>query len=138
MKLLKNRFGLLIVLFVFMTISFSQARQKEPAPADKNAQNEAKYISALRSGNESVRISSAYMLGEIRSKKAVVPLMDMFRQEKDNGAKLVAALSLLKIGDARGIFLIKRRIELKENEGITIILQHLFKDYNAGNNEILN
>ena len=137
MRLLKNVFKMLIVLFVFSAISFSQANQETLTPTDKNAKKEANYLSALNSGNESLRINSAYMLGEIRSKKAVIPLMDMFRQEKDEGAKLVAALSLLKIGDARGIFLVKRSIELNENKGITIILQHLFKDFSSKNSEIL-
>ncbi len=129
MKLLHTRFAGLIALIVFTAISFCQANQEIVTPNDKDIKNEANYLTALQSGNESLKINSAYMLGEIRSKKAVIPLMDMFRQERDEGAKLVAALSLLKIGDARGIFLVKRSIELKENDGITIILQHLYRDY---------
>ena len=137
MKLLKNGFAGLTVLFVLTAISFSQAHEDLLTPMDKNAKKEANYLSALSSSNESIRINSAYMLGEIKSKKAVIPLMDMFRQEKDDGAKLVAALSLLKIGDARGIFLVKRSIELKENNGVNIILQHLFNDYNSKIDEVL-
>ena len=137
MILLNKRFGLLTITLVFMLISFSQANQDSVIPVDKNAKKEANYLSALNSNNESLRINSAYMLGEMRSKKAVIPLMDMFRQNKDKGAKLVAALSLLKIGDARGIFLIKRSIELNENEGITIILQHFIRDFGSQNDEIL-
>ena len=136
--ILKNKkFALLTITLVFMLISFSQANQDSLTPADKKTKKEANYLSALNSNNESVRINSAYMLGEMRSKKAVIPLMDMFRQNKDKGAKLVAALSLLKIGDARGIFLIKRSIELNENEGITVILQHLVRDFGSQNDEIL-
>ena len=137
MEISYHRFAGLIVLFVFAVVSFSQAKQEIVTPADKAGKNEANYLIALRSSNESLRINSAYMLGEIRSKKAVVPLMDMFRQERDDGAKLVAALSLLKIGDARGIFLVKRSIELKENDGITIILQHLYSDYKSKKEEVL-
>jgi hypothetical protein len=136
MKLLKNRLAVLIMPFVFLTISFSFSKGAEFIPSDKDAKKEANYISALNSNNESLRINSAYKLGEIKSKKAVIPLMDMFRLEKDDGAKLVAALSLLKIGDARGVFLIKRSIELKENDGLKIMLQHLFKDYGLKNSQI--
>lgn len=135
--MIKNGYAVLIVLFVFSAITFSQANQELLTPVDKNSKKEANYLSALHSSNESLRINSAYMLGEIRSKKAVIPLMDMFRQEKDDGAKLVAALSLIKIGDARGVFLVKRTIELKEHEGFTIILQHLFKDFGSKNSELL-
>jgi hypothetical protein len=137
MRLLNNGFVLLIILFVFTAISFSWTNQETLNPVDKNAKKEANYLSALNSSNENLRINSAYMLGEMRSKKAVIPLMDIFRQDEDEGAKLVAALSLLKIGDARGIFLVRRSIELNENEGITIILQHLFRDYSPKNSEIL-
>ena len=134
--MIKNGYAVLIALFVLSAITFSQANQDVVITVDNNSKKEANYLSALQSSNESLRINSAYMLGEIRSKKAVIPLMDMFRQEKDDGAKLVAALSLLKIGDARGIFLVKRTLELKENEGFTIILQHLFKNFSSKNSEL--
>jgi hypothetical protein len=130
MRLLNNGLTALMILIVFTAISFP-ANQELSGSAGKNAKKEAGYLSALHSNNESLRINSAYMLGELRSKKAIIPLMDMFRQEKDEGARLVAALSLMKIGDARGIFLVKRSIELNENEGITIILQHLFNDFES-------
>ncbi|MFZ0454721.1 MAG: HEAT repeat domain-containing protein [Ignavibacteriaceae bacterium] len=137
MILLNNRFALITIMLVFTAVSFPRANQELITPVDKNAKKEANYLSAINSGNESLRINSAFMLGEMRSKKAVIPLMDMFRQDKDEGAKLVAALSLLKIGDARGMFLVKRSIELNENEGITIILRHLIRDFGSQNNEIL-
>ncbi len=134
-KLIKYIFQTVFMLIIFSAIAFSQTN-KLAVSADKNTKVEANYISGLYSNNESLRVNSAYMLGEMKSEKAVIPLMDMFRREKNDGVKLVAALSLLKIGDPRGIFLIKRSIELKENDGVNIILQHLYKDYSQKTNEI--
>jgi hypothetical protein len=123
-----------LAIMIFTGIAFSQANKEVSISGNKTEEN---YLSALNSGNEELKVSSAYMLGEIKSEKAVVLLMDMFRKEKDDGAKLVAALSLLKIGDARGVFLVKRSIELGEKNGITIILQHLYKDYSLRTKEFL-
>jgi len=135
--LLINRFAILTIILVFSGISISMANWKLLTPVDKDSRNEANYLAALNSSNESLRINGAFMLGEMRSKKAVIPLMDMFRQESDKGSKLVAALSLLKIGDARGIFLIKRSIQLNKNAGITIILKHLEKEFGPQSKKIL-
>lgn len=123
------------ILIIFSTTGFPQ-ENKLAISADKNIKDEANYISGLYSNNETQKVNSAYMLGEMKSEKAVIPLMDMFRKEKNDAGKLVAALSLLKIGDPRGIFLVKRSIELKGNGGINIILKHLYKDYSQKTNEI--
>ncbi len=133
--------NIILVTFCILTtyagITFSQVSRELTLLSEKKGINEENYLSALNSGNEEIRINSAYILGELKSQKAVEPLMDMFRKEKDDGAKLVAALSLLKIGDARGVFLVKRSMELGEDIGTTIILQHLYKDYSLGKKELL-
>jgi HEAT repeat protein len=134
-KLLRYILKTIFILFIFSTVAFPQENNLAIS-ADKNIKDEANYISGLYSNSETQKVNSAYMLGEMKSEKALIPLMDMFRKEKNDAGKLVAALSLLKIGDRRGIFLVKRSIELKGNDGVNIILKHLYKDYSQKNNEI--
>ena len=134
-KLLRYILKTIFILFIFSTVAFPQENNLAVS-ADKNIKDEANYISGLYSNSETQKVNSAYMLGEMKSEKAVIPLMDMFRKEKNDAGKLVAALSLLKIGDRRGIFLVKRSIELKGNDRVNIILKHLYKDYSQKNNEI--
>ena len=138
MKSLKYILAGLAIPIIFTAITFSQADEEINTIPVKNSSIEDNYISGLNSSNEDLRVNSAFILGELKSKKAVVPLMDMFRKDKDKGTKLVAALSLLKIGDTRGVFLVKRSIELEENNGMVIILQHLYNDYSFKTKEIKN
>jgi len=110
------------------TISFAQA-DKEISTPSKYEAIEANYLTGLNSDNQGLKVSSAYFLGNIKSSRAVIPLMKMFRTEKNNGAKLVAAWSLLKIGDSRGVFLVKRESEIGNCDGINCMLHQLYKDY---------
>jgi hypothetical protein len=110
------------------TVSFAQA-DKEISTPSKYEAIEANYLTGLNSDNQGLKVSSAYFLGNMKSNKAVIPLMKMFRNEKNNGAKLVAAWSLLKIGDARGVFLVKRESELGNCDGINCMLHQLYEDY---------
>jgi hypothetical protein len=128
---MKNLFcGWLIWIFVvaFATVSFAQAN-KEIIVSAKYKTIEANYLAGLNSNNNGLKVSSAYFLGNMKSHKAVIPLMKMFRNEKNDGAKLIAAWSLLKIGDSRGVFLVKRESELGNCDGIRCMLDHLYQDY---------
>ena len=110
------------------TVTFAQA-DKEVSTTSKYETIEANYLTGLNSDNQGLKVSSAYFLGNIKSEKAVIPLMKMFRNQKNDGAKLVAAWSLLKIGDSRGVFLVKRESELGNCDGINCMLHQLYEDY---------
>ena len=118
--------------FVFIiavaTTVFPQA-DKEISVSAKYEAIETNYLTGLNSNNQGLKVSSAYFLGNIKSHKAVIPLMKMFRTEKNDGAKLVAAWSLLKIGDSRGVFIVKREAELGDCDGINCMLHQLYQDY---------
>jgi hypothetical protein len=133
---MKNLFYFwLCIAFVvsIATLSFAQA-DKEISTPSKYQSIEDNYLTGLNSDNQGLKVSSAYFLGDMKSHKAVIPLMKMFRNEKNDGAKLVAAWSLLKIGDARGVFLIKRESELGNCEGINCMLHQLYEDYSLKTN----
>lgn len=110
------------------TVTFAQA-DKEISTPSKYESIEANYLTGLNSDNQGLKVSSAYFLGNMKSSKAVIPLMKMFRNEKNDGARLVAAWSLLKIGDSRGVFLVKRESEIGNNNSINTMLHQLYEDY---------
>ena len=72
----------------------------------------------LQSDNYGLKTSSAFMLGEIRAEEAVIPLMRMLRTEKHEDARIVAALALFKINDARGVFAVKQAIKFDNSERV--------------------
>jgi hypothetical protein len=63
---------------------------------------------AIQSDNEGLRESAAYMLGEFKCEKAVLPLMSILRGSECESSRTVAALALCRIGDPRGVYAVKR------------------------------
>lgn len=111
---------LLTVAFITSTnaqISSNNLEETNYTPAERgNITNTAiakysmienNYLRGLSSDNLGVRKSAAFFLGEMKSSKAVVPLMNILKTEKDEPLRIIAAWSLIKIGDFRGINLVK-------------------------------
>lgn len=124
MKQLRITSLLLLLIFVSITISASTKSKTDLI--------EANLLKGLNSGNIGLQTSCAYFLGELKSQKAILPLMRIFRSS-DNNNKLrsEAAISFIKIGDPRGIFLIKREAIFSDSQRIKKMCTHLYKSYKA-------
>lgn len=71
-------------------------------------------IDGLKSENPLIRFDSAYILGELKESKADIALMKTLREDEDYAVRIVAALSLIKIGSPVGVNLVKRISELSD------------------------
>ena len=89
---------------------------------------EDNYLAGLESDNYGIKVSCAYFLGDAGSERAVIPLLKMLSEE-DPGAKFVAAWSLLKIGDKRGVYRVKMEAERSDSDYTRVILDYLYKDF---------
>ena len=69
------------VLIIAATTVAAAADTSTPLTAEQYARAEQNLLIGLESDNQGVKESSAYMLGEIKSAKAVVPLMKMLRSD---------------------------------------------------------
>ncbi len=136
---MKKTFATLFVfVMVFTALSYARILPKVSKADAAYFRIENNYLKGLNSDNQQLKISCAYFLGEMQSKKAVIPLMAMFRNSKNDGAKLVAAWSLLKIGDARGVYLVKSSIESDDYSNISSMLRYFYMDYCLKNNGKIN
>jgi uncharacterized membrane protein len=118
MKVLHKISFLLVIILFTGSMLFAQDTTEVKKRVTKDMVEENLLIGA-KSENEGLRISSAYYLGETKSKAAVIPLMGILKNKKSTEqAKIMAALSLFKIGDERGIFAIKQAIEFEENKTV--------------------
>ena len=104
-------YSLLFVLLFSFTISLA----KTPTEAQYET-FETNLLVGLNSDNFGLKVSSAYFLGEIKSKKATNRLMEMFHNSDKPEVRQVAALALYKIGSDRGIFAIKRAIQYDDDK----------------------
>jgi hypothetical protein len=104
----------------------------EPLKGNKNYNYdlvEKNLLIGLMSENEGLKTSSAYLLGEIKSTKAVIPLLSMLHQAKDKNIRILAALSLLNIGDERGLYAIKRAIIFDEDQSVRKMCTKFYNSY---------
>ncbi|MGE5437318.1 MAG: HEAT repeat domain-containing protein [Syntrophothermus sp.] len=60
-------------------------------------------IKGVNSNNLGLKVSAAYILGEYGCDEAVIPLMRMFRNDENEDARIMAAISLYKLNDGRGV-----------------------------------
>ena len=67
-------------------------------------------LSSLDCENCGLRASATYMLGDLKIRNAVIPLMAILKGADDEQGRILAALSLCKIGDPRGLFAVKRAV----------------------------
>jgi hypothetical protein len=72
----------------------------------------------LASDNTGLKTSSAFMLGDLKATEAVVPLMAILRSEEKTCCRVVAALALCRIGEARGVFAVKQAIRFDDNADV--------------------
>jgi HEAT repeat protein len=102
---------------------------------------EAKYDMAVKNllagvndetSNFGLRRSAIYMLGELESSEAVIPLMKVLHSCLDEKSRVAAAWALCKIGDGRGEFAVKQSVRFDES---TKVRTHCAWYYNLYVNE---
>jgi len=126
---MKSAITLLLFLF-FVFVSFGAAAEpvKEKRTINKNLAIQNLLI-GLDSDNAGLTSSSAYYLGEFSSTEAVIPLMKILRNAEQEELRISAALALLKIGDERGIYAIKRAIIFDESERVCDMCEKFYNSY---------
>lgn len=86
----------------------------------------------LNSDNEGLKAGCAYMAGEIRCQRSVVCLLKILHNNPSEEFRILAALSLYKIGDARGIYAIKQAIKYDESKRVQRMCGIFYKAYIQG------
>ncbi|WP_337872972.1 HEAT repeat domain-containing protein [Ignavibacterium sp.] len=122
-----------LILFVFFVTIFSQVSFGSNNPMKKSELNRELIIKNLmigiKSDNYGLRTSSALMLGEFRADESVIDLLRMLHSEDTDDARIVAALSLLKIEDSRGIYAIKQAIRFDKSERVKKLCEKFYYHY---------
>jgi HEAT repeat protein len=106
-----------VAVFTMGFATSSYASEKHDQVSEKKFEMaEVNLLIGLQSDNLGLRESSAYMLGELKSGKAVIPLMNILRSEEHESLRVVAALALCRIGDERGVYAVKQAVKFDDNE----------------------
>jgi hypothetical protein len=107
--------ALILSTLLFTTYSFAEVNT--PAPkANTYEAIELNRLIGLASDNQGLRVSCAFNLGEMKSKNAVTPLIKLLREGSTCEERIIAALSLVKIGDPQGVYIVSRLAKFHECE----------------------
>jgi hypothetical protein len=119
---------LLLICFAFVSYDAGAepVKEKRTINRDLAIQN---FLIGLDSDNTGLTSSSAYYLGELISTEAVIPLMKILKNSGLEELRISAALALLKIGDERGIYAIKRAIVFDESKRVSDMCAKFYNAY---------
>jgi hypothetical protein len=123
----------LVVLGLFITdLTFAQDSIKVVSK-HTDEEIDINYLAGVKTENFGLKVSAAYYLGERKSQKAVLPLMNILHTDSSAEARIMAALSLFKIGNEKGIFAIKRAIEFDSADHVRRMCKILYQMYEIEN-----
>jgi HEAT repeat protein len=115
----------LILILSFQIFPQEIANQKIPA---KEACIKT-LLGGINTENQGLQAGCAYMLGELSCDRGVVTLLDILHNNKSEELRILAALSLYKIGDSRGIYAIKQAIRFDNSERVSRLCETFYKAY---------
>lgn len=116
----------ILVFISLITYSVFAGNEKENKVNDSAIES---LLEGINSDNFGLKTSSAYMLGELKCEKAVIPLMRMLKSEDKESARIVAALALLKIGNEKGIFAIKQATRFDASNRVRKLCSNFYNAY---------
>ena len=92
---------------------------------------EENFLKGVISNNSGLQISSAYFLGEMKSSKAIIPLLKLLREGETEEARIIAAISLYKLDSGIGMYRLKWYSVHEENELVKRNFTRIYNTYAA-------
>ena len=92
---------------------------------------EENLLQGVNSSNLGLQTSSAYFLGELKSSKAIIPLLKLLRDGATEEARIIAAISLYKLDSGIGMYRLKWYSVHEENELLKRNFTRIYNTYAA-------
>lgn len=127
----KTSITLFLIFAIILSSGIFGQNFKIPKDHPKYEKLQFNLLKALESDNEGLKFSSAYALGEMKSSAAIDLLTRMLRSHKDENYRIMAALSLTKIGTEQALFMVKRVGKFTDNKKLAAFCEkfHKIKTY---------
>ena len=122
--------GIVAAVLVALAVPALSADKVQVTPKINKDLVVTNLMSGLASDNKGLKESAAFMLGEEKAIRAVVPLMQMLRSDgSEESSRIVAALSLCRIGDPRGTYAVKQAAKFDGNERVRTLCAWFYNQY---------
>jgi HEAT repeat protein len=120
-------------LLFLVAIAVTVALATPAIGADKDemckSQTVASLLMAIRSDNEGLRESAAFILGEMKCTRAVVPLMQILHDAEKESTRIIAALALSRIGEERGAYAVKQAVKYDVSRHVQVLCAYFYNEY---------
>ena len=117
---MKPRYAIISAVAAFLLFTSNVRPQTSNLTEDEIKAQIVKIIplKGLKCTDEKLRLDCAFALGKMKSDKAVIPLMKLLREDPCEAVRIVAAQSLIEIGDPRGVYLVGRSAIFSDSERV--------------------
>lgn len=132
-KLLGRLAVMASVLLIAAASLQAQSREAEGKFSNKYAHKNLE--AGIKSDNLGVRRDAIYYAGKYQLSDVLFALMEQLREEKDPETKVLLALSLRKLNDARGLYLVKELSVSDKNDRVRRMCTAIYNDYLVGRAE---
>lgn len=122
--------GVLLVLLsttLLFNLTYASGKHKEKTEISHNTVESL--LTGLQSENLGLKTGCAYMIGELKLTECIIPLMKILREDKNEEARIAAALALYKIGTPMSIYAVKQSIRFDENERVSRLCTNFYNEY---------
>jgi len=123
-----KRSTLLFAVSLFLLLSFQILPQET---ANKSSSEMEACFETLQQGldsnNAGLKAGCAYMIGELSCQRSVISLLKILHDNPSEELRILAALSLYKLRDSRGLFAIKQSIKYDESERVQRMCEKFYK-----------
>jgi HEAT repeat protein len=124
-----NRYLVIVISLVFAAAVSNTFAAEKNAPKINKDQVVANLLVGLSSDNTGLKSSSAYQLGEFKDSKSVIPLMRVLRNDKNENTRIIAALSLYKIGTPLSINAVRQAIRFDESPKVQKMCLNFYNSF---------
>jgi hypothetical protein len=121
----KYLFGLLVISFMLTGVSSAASLTKRDSAIMKGEKN---LLIAINTDNYGLKSSAIQILGDLKSEKAVIPLMKILKSSNDENLRMVAAFSLYKIQSSMGMYAVRQAIRFDESARVRKMCLNLYHD----------
>jgi len=113
---------------VAVVLAAGMARGDDRGEAQRDA-SVASLLEAVRSDISSLNASAAFVLGDLRCERAVVPLMRLLHDSPDPSVRIASALALCRIGDRRGAFAVKQAVKFDSSPKVQRLCAWFYNEH---------
>ncbi len=127
---MKNLMFTICILVLFSLTTLAATKSDETIkPYSVSILTTQSLLQGIESDNFGLKVSSAQRMGELQISEGLIPLMKMLRDDNDERARIAAALALMKIGDARGLFAVKQAAKFDDSERVRTMCGKFYLSY---------